>query len=156
MINGVSETNLDAMAQCVPLVRCNFPYFGRQSAGHKLALLTDDDTHVLDFRYSPRSGIRNGFGNAESLKFKDIEPEVRHDHTCLTGKAASLPRQANPEAAIIFFALEKTDTPDELLRITLEEKAPVPFITALNCRQSEILVIRVGSIHWIRPRDLLV
>src|SRR5208282_5943839 len=63
-----------------------------------------------------------------------------------------LPRQAEPESAIVIFRSHQADRADHTGRIALEPQGPVPFFSAFDRRKSDISAIRQSTIGWIGPR----
>ena len=49
-----------------------------------------------------------------------------------------LPRQAQPEATVRVFVLRQADTSDHLTRSTIERQYPLPGISSLHRRNSDV------------------
>jgi hypothetical protein len=114
--------------------------------------LPGDHAHSLLFRYSARPGVGNRFGNAKHRELEHFKPVVSYCVTCFGHQALTLPRQSQPETAIVSFTSEQANCADQLVRGASQAKRPGPFISAFNGRQGDITIVRVTAIRWIRPR----
>jgi hypothetical protein len=99
-----------------PLGRCDLPYLRWQSARNVVAVFPGDHAHALLFRYSARSGVGNRFGNAKHGKLEHFKPVVSYCVTCFGHQTLTLPRQSQPETAIISFTSEQANCADQLVR----------------------------------------
>lgn len=135
-----------------PFFRGDLPNLRWQSARNVLAVFPGDHAHALLFRYSARPGVGNRFGNAKHGELEHFKPVVSHCITCFGHQALMLPRQPQPEAAIISFTSEQANCADQLVRGASQAKRPGPFISAFDSRQGDITIVGVTTIRWIRPR----
>src|SRR5208282_745146 len=151
-VAGASMSNDSSSLALMPLLGRDLPDFRRQSAGNEVSLFGGHDAHSLSFRNAARGLVGHRLGRSEDRKFQNVEPIVGDHFAGFTHQAPPLPRQAEPESAIVIFRSHQADRADHTGRIALEPQGPVPFFSAFDRRKSDISAIRQSTIGWIGPR----
>ena len=62
-----------------------------------------------------------------------------------------MPRQAEPEAAIVGCIFVQRDYADVVFRRLLQSKGPMPFVPTLDCRESCVAIEGECAVGGIRP-----
>jgi hypothetical protein len=93
----------------VPFLCGSLPYLARESAGDEVPLFGGDHTHASLLRDAPGGGISCCLRNAQHGEAKNIEPVVIHSDDSLRHQALAVPRQAQPESAIVRLAFVQRD-----------------------------------------------
>jgi hypothetical protein len=101
---------------------------------------------------STRCLVRCRLSDSQHGKLQCVEPVVCNRIARLAHQALPLPRQAQPESAIVVFRSPQADGANQARRIALEPQRPVPFFSASDRRKRYIAAIDQRPLRWIRPR----
>ena len=94
----------------------------------------------------------DGLWSAQVLEAEDIEPEVVDGDDGLGHQALAVPRQAEPEAAIVSCRSGAEEmTPMWCSGDCFQSKRPMPFVSALDCGESHIAIVGEGSVGGVWP-----
>src|SRR4051795_13235226 len=117
----------------MPFVRSDLPNLRGKASTDVVPFLGGDDAHALTFGDPAGCGIGYGFGHAEDRKAEHVEPIVVDGRGGFGHQTLTLPRQAEPESAIVLSAHD-TYAADEVLRRGFQTKGPMPLIATLHGR----------------------
>lgn len=130
---------------CVPLLGCDLPDFRWQPSGNEVSLFGGNDAHSLPFRNAARCLIGNRLGRSEDGELQNVKPIVRNCVASFTHQPLPLPRQAEPEPAIVIFRSHQADAADDAGGFD-------PTYPRLDCGKSDVATIRQRAVGWIGPR----
>jgi len=83
-----------------------------------------------------------------------IKPKIGDGIAGFGHQALALPREAEPEAAIVVLFLAEIDAADELAGIGFQAQSPVPGFAALDCRERYVANEAVSGIGGVGPGNL--
>jgi hypothetical protein len=130
----------------------HLPDLAGESPGDEVALLRVDYAHACLFRDASRGGVPDCLGGAKDGEAKDAEPEVVYRGDGLGHQTLALPRNAEPEAAIIAVAFAEQDGSYVVLGRLFESQRPVPLVAATDGREGDVAIVGEGSVGGVRPR----
>jgi len=131
--------------RCVPLLGRDLPNFRRQPSGNEVSLFGGNDAHSLPFRNAARCLIGNRLGRSEDGELQNVKPIVGNCVASFTHQPLPLPRQAEPEPAIVIFRSHQADAADDAGGFD-------PTYPRLDCGKSDVATIRQRAVGWIGPR----
>src|SRR6185312_1361170 len=138
-----------------PFLGGDLPDFSSKTSADVVLFFDSDYTHAAHFGDAPRPVIGYGFWNAKRGEAEIVEPEIGDRGDGFGHQAPALPRNSEPEAAVVGDVVEETDRSNDLFGGGPEAQCPMPLFSALHGRQSDVAVVGQGAVGGIRPWNVV-
>src|SRR6266852_4626411 len=95
-----------------PFFGGDFPDLGGKAAGDVVAVFGRDQAHALLFGDAAGSDVGDGFGGAKKGELERVDPKMGEGFAGFGHQALALPREGEPEAAVVVFFRAQVDAAD--------------------------------------------